>query len=179
MNELADRLARGEPAAFAELYDACADRLHHYLALHLGSTADADDVVQETFARMARSRKKLRRVENLTAYVFAVARNEAARLKSKQTRQRQVREIHPPPAQYGETAYRVEAAALEVAETVRAALERLPKEQREIVELKAFGNLTLKEIAEVTALPPGTVATRYRTALERLREWLTRNKCHE
>jgi RNA polymerase sigma-70 factor (ECF subfamily) len=178
MNELADRLARGEPAAFAELYDACADRLHHYLALHLGSTADADDVVQETFARMARSRKKLRRVENLTAYVFAVARNEAARLKSKQTRQRQVREIHPPPALYGET-YSDEAAALEAAETVRAALERLPSEQREIVELKAFGNLTLKEIAEVTALPPGTVATRYRTALEHLREWLTRNKCHE
>jgi RNA polymerase sigma-70 factor (ECF subfamily) len=178
MNELADRLARGEPAAFAELYDACADRLHHYLALHLGSTADADDVVQETFARMARSRKKLRPVENLTAYVFAVARNEAARLKSKQTRQRQVQEIHPPPALYGET-YSDEAAALEAAETVRAALERLPSEQREIVELKAFGNLTLKEIAEVTALPPGTVATRYRTALEHLREWLTRNKCHE
>ena len=179
MADLADRLARGEPAAFAELYDACADRLHHYLTLHLSSAADADDVVQETFARLARARKKLRRVENLTAYVFAVARNEAARLKSKQTRQRQALEVHPPPAQYGETAYSDEATAFETAETVRAALERLPMEQREIVELKAFGGLTLKEIAAVTALPPGTVATRYRTALERLREWLTRNQFHE
>jgi RNA polymerase sigma-70 factor (ECF subfamily) len=179
MADLADRLARGEPAAFAELYDACADRLHHYLTLHLSSAADADDVVQETFARLARARKKLRRVENLTAYVFAVARNEAARLKSKQTRQRQVLEVHPPPAQYSQTAYSDEATAFEAAETVRAALERLPMEQREIVELKAFGGLTLKEIAAVTALPPGTVATRYRTALERLREWLIRNQCHE
>jgi RNA polymerase sigma-70 factor (ECF subfamily) len=179
MNELADRLARGEPAAFAELYDACADRLHHYLTLHLGSTADADDVMQETFARLARSRKKLRGVGNLTAYVFAVARNEAARLKSKQMRQRRALEAHPPPPDYGETAFSDEAAALEAAETVRAALERLPKEQREIVELKAFGGLTLKEIADVTALPAGTVATRYRTALERLREWLTRNQYHE
>jgi RNA polymerase sigma-70 factor (ECF subfamily) len=88
-------------------------------------------------------------------------------------------EVHPPPAQYGETAYSDEATAFETAETVRAALERLPMEQREIVELKAFGGLTLKEIAAVTALPPGTVATRYRTALERLREWLTRNQFHE
>lgn len=179
MADLADRLSRGEPAAFAELYEACADRLHHFLVMHLGTPADAEDVVQETFARVARSRKKLRGVENLTAYLFAVARNEAARLKSKQTRQRQALEVRPPPAEYGETAYSDEAAAFEAAETVRAALERLPKEQREIVELKAFGGLTLKEIAEVTSLRPGTVATRYRTALERLREWLTRNKCHE
>ena len=174
MADLVDRLARGEPAAFAELYDDCADRLHHFLVMHLGSPADAEDIVQETFTRLARSRKKLRGVENLTAYVFMVARNEAARLKKTQARTRRMLEVHPPPPEYGD-----EAAAIEATETVRAALERLPLEQREIVELKAFGGLTLREIAETTALPPGTVATRYRTALERLREWLTRDKCHE
>ena len=47
-----------------------------------------------------------------------------------------------------------------------------------MVELKSNGGLTLREIAEVTGLPPGTVATRYRTAIARLRERLTR-KCHE
>ena len=174
MANLADRLARGEPAAFAELYDDCANRLHHFLVIHLGSPTDAEDVVQETFARLARSRKKLRGVENLTAYVFTVARNEAARLRRNQTRARRVLEVRPPPDEYSD-----DAAAIEATETVRAALERLPPEQREIVELKAFGGLTLREIAETTALPPGTVATRYRTAMERLREWLTRNKCHE
>ena len=54
MAELADRLAGGEPAAFAELYDLCADRLHHWLLRHTGSRTDADDVVQETFLRLAR-----------------------------------------------------------------------------------------------------------------------------
>jgi RNA polymerase sigma factor (sigma-70 family) len=77
MDRPAERLARGDPAAFAELYDACADRVHHYLVALVGSRADADDVLQETFVRLARMRKSLGAVDNLLAYVFATARNEA------------------------------------------------------------------------------------------------------
>jgi RNA polymerase sigma-70 factor (ECF subfamily) len=57
----------------------------------------------------------------------------------------------------------------EAAEEIAAALERLPVEQREVVELRIYGGLTFREIAEVLAVPQGTVATRYRTALQRLR----------
>ncbi len=79
MHDLAARLARGEEAAFAELYDACADRLHHYLAVRLGSRDAAGDVVQATFLRVVKSRKRFRGVENPVAYVFQIARNEAVR----------------------------------------------------------------------------------------------------
>jgi DNA-directed RNA polymerase specialized sigma24 family protein len=67
LGELSDRLARGEAAAFAEFYDACADRLRHYLVVRLGSHTDADDVLQETFVRLARARQKLLGVENVAA----------------------------------------------------------------------------------------------------------------
>ena len=77
MNELGQRLARGEPTAFAELYDHCADRCHHYLTVFLGSRDAADDVLQETFVRLVRNRGKLGGVENLPAYLFVAARNEA------------------------------------------------------------------------------------------------------
>jgi RNA polymerase sigma-70 factor (ECF subfamily) len=80
MGTLKERLARGEPAAFAELYDALADRLHHYLLVRLGCRADAEDAIQETFLRLARARGRLTRVASLEAYVFTVARHEAARL---------------------------------------------------------------------------------------------------
>ena len=79
MDQRAERLARGDPSAFAELYDACADRVHHYLVVRLGSRCDADDVLQETFIRLARTKDRLATVENLVAYVFATARNEAIR----------------------------------------------------------------------------------------------------
>jgi RNA polymerase sigma-70 factor (ECF subfamily) len=176
VDELGKRLARGEQQAYAELYDACADRLHHYLAGRLGSRADADDVLQETFVRLVRARRKLRGVSNPIAYAFAVARNEAARLLERRGREAYQRQIDA-------SELLVEAAsddceAREAAESLAAALARLPEEQREAVELKTYAGLTLAEIAEVTGAPPGTVATRYRTAVGRLKDELTR-KCRE
>jgi len=172
MNELADRLARGEPAAFAELYDACADRLYGWLVVYLRSAADAEDAVQETFVRLARARKKLRGVENLNAYVFSIARNEAARLRKRTLRQHQI-------VREGNESDSDSTLLVEQAEVIERALGRLTDEQREVVELKMYGDLTLREIAEVTGLPAGTVATRYRAALVKLKETLARDGCRE
>jgi RNA polymerase sigma-70 factor, ECF subfamily len=168
MENRGERLARGDPAAFAELYDACAVRVHHYLAVRLGSRADADDVLQETFVRLARDRQKLAVVENLVAYVFAIARNEATRLIERRVREGRRR-----------TELSSEALSIEDRTTVQqdqentkrvaALLERLDLPLREIVELKIFAALTFREISEVTGLPLGTVATRYRSALEKMR----------
>jgi len=54
-------------------------------------------------------------------------------------------------------------------------LSRLDPELREIVELKFFAGLTFREIADVTGCPQGTVATRYRTALETMRSILAKD----
>ncbi len=77
MGSLAAKLAAGNQAAFGELYDRCVEQLHRYLAVRLGSWQDAEDVIQETFVRLARNREKLCSVQNLMAYVFTIARNEA------------------------------------------------------------------------------------------------------
>src|ERR1044071_5388330 len=79
MQQLAVRLARGEEAAFAELYDSFADRLHHYLTARLGSRDAASDVLQTAFLRAVKSRRRFRGVENPVAYLFQIARNEAMR----------------------------------------------------------------------------------------------------
>jgi RNA polymerase sigma-70 factor (ECF subfamily) len=174
MGNLGERLARGDQAAFAELYDACADRLHHYLVVRLQSREDADEVLQETFVRLAGRPKRLARVENLTAYVFTVARNEAARLLGRRTREREKRKAGAAADALFCEAVTHDMQAREVAQETVAALDRLDSEQREIVELKIYSGLTFREIAEVTDLPQGTVATRYRTALAKLRGWLAK-----
>ncbi len=168
MDQRAQRLARGEPAAFAELYDACADRVHHYLVVRLGSRSDADDVLQETFVCLARTRRRLARVENVEAYVFATARNEAIRWLQRHARRGRLREVLSRESLFHEAA-REDALAFETAEWVVASLARLSEDLREIVELKIYGNLTFREISEVTRLPQGTVATRYRSAMVKLR----------
>lgn len=171
MNELGQRLASGEPTAFAELYDHCADRCHHYLTVFLGSRDAADDVLQETFVRLVRNRGKLGDVENLPAYLFVAARNEALRYVSfrKHERERYVSlkssdlftDVDDP-------------ARRDTALAIADGLQQLGAEQREVVELKIYGRLTFREIAEVTSVPLQTAATRYRAALQQLKEWFAR-----
>jgi RNA polymerase sigma-70 factor (ECF subfamily) len=168
MDRRAQRLARGDPAAFAELYDTCADRVHHYLVVRLGLRSDADDVLQETFVRLARTREKLADVGDLVAYVFAIARNEAIRLAGRRAREGRVLAAPSHQALFRQaTAGPFQDA--DTAEWVAASLARLSPELREVIELKIYAGLTFREIGEATGLAQGTVATRYRSALEKLR----------
>ena len=166
MKSLAARLACGEEAAFVELYDACADRLHHYLAVRMGSSDAAADVVQTAFLKAVKNCRQFRGVENPVAYMFQIARNEAARAAKKR---RRLSELH-----VGELYATAEAIDVHAddAEVVATAIGRLDASDRELVELKIFAGLTLREIADITGIPPGTVATRYRRSLESLRGWL-------
>ena len=170
MQDLAARLARGETAAFAELYECCGDKLHHYLVVRLGSRDAADEVLQETFLRLARSHRRFESVENPVAYAFTVARNEAARRRECRGRERGACSA----GELFEIADRDDRESREAAQAVAEALGRLGEDQREVVELKFYSGLTFREIAEVLGVPQGTAATRYRAALDKLRSFLAK-----
>jgi RNA polymerase sigma-70 factor (ECF subfamily) len=169
MQQLGVRLARGEEAAFAELYDASADRLHHYLAARLGSRDVASDVLQSAFLRAVKSRRRFRGVENPVAYLFQIARNEAVPWAKRRRGNDQPLAADDIFAASGDA-----FGQQDDAEVVAAALGRLTAEDRELVELKVFAGMTFREIADVTGMPQGTVATRYRRAIESLRPWLVK-----
>lgn len=173
MEHLGARLSAGDRAAFAELYGSCADRLHHYLTVRLRSRQDADDVLQETFVRLAGSRHKLRSVKNLVAYVFTVARNEASRLGDRRRREPIDSESLSADVLFDPSCLD-EVSRRETAELVARAMGELPPSQREVIELKFFAGLTFREIADITESPQGTVATRHRTGLKQLQRMLTK-----
>jgi RNA polymerase sigma-70 factor (ECF subfamily) len=169
MATLAARLADGEDSAFAELYDACADRVHGYAWARLGSAEAASDIVQTAFLRAVKSRRRFRRVDNPAAYMFEIARNETARALKQRGRRKEIALARDeswdgaakPPGD-------------EDAEVLGAALARLAADDREIVELKVFGGLTFAEVADIVGRPAATVATRHRRALASLRGWVER-----
>jgi RNA polymerase sigma-70 factor (ECF subfamily) len=169
LHDLAARLARGEEAAFTELYDACADRLHRYLTVRLGSRDAASDAVQAAFLRAVKSRRRFRNVENPIAYLVQIARNEATRAASRKSRTKES-------SQPIEDVLATDCSTISAddADLVAAALARVDADARELVELKIYAGLTFKEIAEVTGKPQGTVATEYRRTLKSLRPWLTK-----
>ncbi len=167
MNELAARLAAGDSAAFAELYDSCADRLFHYLVVMLASRDDAADVLQDTFVRLVRSKDRMQTVTSPLAYTFRIARNEALRfLRSRSSVNRNL-------AEHGWEMFEQKSAGEtlthENAEWFACRIAAMSVELREVLQLKIYANMTLNEIANITGSPLGTVATRYRRAILDLR----------
>ena len=123
--------------------------------------------------RLVRLRPRLANAENLLGYVFAIARNEANRLAGRRVREAK----HQRPLGADDLFQRANSDEFDLRETseaVAVALSQLPEELEEIIELKIYGSLTFREIAELLKLPQGTVATRYRTALAQLKEWFAR-----
>jgi len=157
---LVQGLARGEDAAFAEAYDRYAPGLFRSAVALLGSAADAEDAVQDVFVALVRSGSRLVGVENLPAYLFTALRHAASRrlADARKRSARPLEEVAASPA--------APAAELDVL------LRKLPAEQREIVMLKIDGGLTFAEAAAVLGISEHTAASRYRYALEKLRQAL-------
>ena len=124
-------------------------------------------MLQASFLRAVEHRKHFAKVQSPIAYLFQIARNEAARNQSR-TKAEHTEHLSI------EQAIQARATSTEQSEMMDAALDRLAPDDREIVELKIDASLTFEEIAQVMNRSAATVATRYRRALEALRPWLER-----
>lgn len=167
--QLLKRLAEGEPAAFAALFDCYGPRLFRTAQTLLGNAADAEDAVQEVFVALVRSRSRLWQVESPPAYLFAALRRSAGRIGERQARapRTSLEVADEAIAPSGESD---SPGANERAQWLRTAVQRLPPEQREVIALKIDGELTFQEIAATLGISPHTAASRYRYALEKLRD---------
>ncbi|MDC3379411.1 RNA polymerase sigma factor [Planctomycetota bacterium] len=150
---------------FAPLFKRLGPALYRQAAAILGDRVGAEDVVQDAFVRIWRRRERLDPAR-IDGYLFAAVRNLAL------DRLRRAKR-----AASGQLL--VAAAGAEEpadgpdTEKINAALCGLPAEQREVVVLRVHQGLSFAEIAEHTETRLGTVHSRYRYAMERLREALS------
>ena len=174
--DLAVRLRRREPEALAELFRAHGRRAFGLAYRILGDGHAAEDVVQDAFVaiwdRAERIDPARGRVESLLMTI--VHRRAVDELRA---RGRRVQRPAPEPldAVDESAAERFEAvldalASEGIRRRVRELLEALPREQREAVELAYFTGLTHQQIAAETGAPLGTVKSRLRLGLGKLRD---------
>lgn len=164
-------LSRGDDEAFAAVYDRFGVALFRVARALLGSHQTAEDCVQEVFVGLVRARHTLPRIKNLRAYLFTALRHGVARA-AERGRRLPMRRLEvdaelPEPVSDADR----DGTVFE-AEMLQAALARLPAEQREVVVLRISGELTFVEIAATLGIPPNTAASRYRYALEKVRQTL-------
>jgi RNA polymerase sigma-70 factor (ECF subfamily) len=140
------------------------------------SLADAEDVVQDAFVRFWRRQRGLPG-EPMALLLTSIRRAalDSARRRSRRTaRETQAGDdgaLFEPLFEPGSVGYDRQSA-------IEGALERLPPDQREVLALKIWGDLTFSEIAQHLEIPSNTAASRYRYALASLRRELTATDCH-
>lgn len=162
------RVAARDPEAFELLYDRY-HRLVYGVALRvLGDAAAAEDVTQGVFLKLWSSPDSFS-AGNFGAWIARVARNRSLDV----VRSRSARSTDEIPASLPDDDVLEERAIARIdGERVREALNRLPAEQRDLLELGFFAGITHEQIARRTGVPLGTVKTRIRTGLRRLRQTL-------
>ncbi len=167
------RVAGGDSSALRELYRRYAGRVQAIALRCLGVRGDAEEVVQETFVEVWRRAKDFDdRRGTVGAWLTTIARTRAIdRLRSRGSASRvstaSAAEAVDPVPSPGDNAMQRQAQ-----ERVRQALDTLPAEQRQALELAYFEGLSHSEIAQRTGQPLGTVKTRVRLGMEKLQRIL-------
>jgi RNA polymerase sigma-70 factor (ECF subfamily) len=167
------RIVDADETALGALYDRWVRSLYS-LVLHLLKDPDeAEDVVEETFWQAWRKADSYEPSKGaVSTWLLTIGRRKALdRLRArKRNREDPIQDergfsdlqsTSPDPGS--------EAEGSELREHVRAALRELPEEQREVLELGYFSGLSQAEIAERTGQPLGTIKTRMRLAMQKLR----------
>jgi RNA polymerase sigma-70 factor (ECF subfamily) len=173
-DELLRRIARREEAALDVLYTRYRALAFSVALRVVGDGARAEDVVQDAFLSVWRKAGTYRPGRgSVRTWLSSIVRNRAIDI-VRATRERTVHEdeelllgIHDPaPAVFDQV-----AASLD-GEMTRDALQQLPVEQRHAIALAFFDGLSHSEIASQTGLPLGTVKSRVRLGIQRMRESL-------
>ncbi|MGH7710971.1 MAG: sigma-70 family RNA polymerase sigma factor [Gemmatimonadaceae bacterium] len=176
--ELVARLALGEELALGELYDRHSAVAYGLARAIVRDAADAEEVVADCFAQMWRTAASFDPARgSVAAWASTIVRTRALDLIRAQRRRARVLDDaatmgdeegaagSPTPADTPDR----DVERAEARQLVRRSLAELPPPQRRVLELAYFGGMSQSEIAELLSEPLGTVKTRMRAGLDKLR----------
>jgi RNA polymerase sigma-70 factor (ECF subfamily) len=174
-DELLALVARGDEAALGAVYDRYGGLVYTVALRVTGDRQTAEEVMQDVFQGVWQTAGSYQAGRGAcAAWLIGIARHRAIDATRSKRERARTREQTYDQGTFAETAGAPdpELADLDVREAVRAALDALPPAQRQAVELAFYGGLTRVEIAERLGEPLGTVKTRLRLGLLKLRDLL-------
>jgi len=171
--KIVDRIAAGDEVALAEAYDQFGSYVYGLARRVLADSSAAEDITQDVFMQLWREpqrfdpeRGTLRSYLGVLTHrraVDLIRREEAARRRDTLVAEQNT--VAPPDIAEA-------ATSMVLAERVRAAVQALPTEQREAVELAYFAGKTFREVAVLLDVPEGTAKSRIRLAMRKLADAL-------
>ena len=172
--QLAVAIARGDEAAFRELYDRYQARLFRLaLVLARGNESLAHDVVQTVFVTASRKLSRIESEKHLWNWLARVAHQQLAKALQRQRRDNAIMSVAEPPESDVAACDRV------LEENLDAALAAMDADERQIIEWFYFDGLSQQDIAEKTNTTPKAASSRLERARAKLRLALKRRLAHE
>ncbi len=176
--ELIKRFQDGDLYAFDLIVHRYKDALFNFTYRYLGSSQEAEDVVQETFLRIFRNRHAYRQIAKFSTWIYTIASNLAKTELRKRKRRRQVytsdmgfddrefeiEDIH------ADTERVVDSALTE--KLIQDAINRLPEKFKKVIVLVDVQELSYEEVSKIMRIPLGTIKSRVNRARLKLQEML-------
>jgi RNA polymerase sigma factor (sigma-70 family) len=166
--DLMEYFQKGKEPAFNELVKRYTDRLHNFLYRYTHNHQDCEDLVQETFLRVHKSKQSYERIAKFSTWMYTIALNLAKSLYKKKKRMQKV-SIHKDETDPNDFEMNIEDTNILQDEELhqKLSLEKLEKalmalapEFREVVVYRDLQELSYDEIAEITGVAMGTVKSR-------------------
>lgn len=178
--DVMEQLQAGVVQAFDEIVKRYKDRLHNFLYRYTQNHQDCEDLVQETFLRVYRSRQSYERIAKLSTWMYTIALNLAKSMYKKKQRMT-LMSIHADPTDSESREFEIEDSTIgqdvalhqkmSVAELEKALL-KLNDDFRDVIVLRDIQQLSYEEIAEITDTAMGTVKSRINRARQQLQEMI-------
>ena len=150
------------------VYRDHAPALHRFLLRLTRNEADTHDVLQEIFVRLAKSPRMLEGIAAPRSFLFRIAHRLVIDRYRREQTQQQTAELAAREISFSADPEPAAGDALWRRKSVASALEALPLEQKAVVVLKVWEEMTFAEIATVLDISTNTAASRYRYALDKL-----------
>jgi RNA polymerase sigma-70 factor (ECF subfamily) len=178
--DLMEHFQTGDENAFVILVSRFKDRLHNFLYRYTHNHEDCEDLVQETFLRVYRSKQSYQRIAKLSTWIYTIALNLAKSLYKKKQRMQTV-SIHEDESDPDDQAMQFEDSGIlpdkqlhekMCMNELEKALTKLNEDFREVVVMRDIQQLAYDEIEELTGLPMGTVKSRINRGRAQLQDLL-------
>ncbi len=176
--DVMEQLQNGVIPAFDIIVHRFKDRLHNFLYRYTHNHEDCEDLVQETFLRVYRSRQSYKRIAKLSTWIYTIALNLAKTMYKKKQRM-QTFSIHEDESDPDDRAFDIQDDSIlqdeklhlkNSMDELEKALAELNDDFREAIVLRDIQQLSYEEISEITGTPMGTVKSRINRARVQLQE---------
>lgn len=176
--DLMEYFQEGNTEAFNELVRRYQDRLHNFLFRYTHDHQDCEDLVQETFLRVHKSKHSYERIAKFSTWMYTIALNLAKSLYKKKQRMYKV-SIHKDESDPDDMELLLEDHSILQDEALHQklsmekleeALMELPEDFREVIVLRDLQQLAYDEISEITGIPMGTVKSRINRGRAQIQE---------